>query len=39
MEKLSMKKFEERYGEPRAIAALAVIMEEEKGKKRLRYYP
>ena len=36
MDKLSMKEFEERYGDHRAIAALAVIVEdEEKGKKRL----
>ena len=38
MEKLSMKEFEKRYGEHRAIAALAVIVEdEEKGKKRLTH--
>ena len=36
MEKLSMEEFEKRYGEHRAVAALAVIVEdEEKGKKRL----
>ena len=36
MEKLTMKEFEDKYGDHRAIAALAVIVEDEdKGKKRL----
>ena len=36
MEKMSLDEFKDRYGENRAIAALAVIVEdEEKGKKRL----
>ena len=36
MEKMSMEAFVDRYGENRAIAALAVIVEDEdKGKKRL----
>ena len=36
MEKLTMKEFVDKYGDNRAIAALAVIVEDEdKGKKRL----
>ena len=36
MEKLTMKEFKDRYGDHRAIAALAVLVEDEdKGKKRL----